>query len=153
MNTWRSFWNVSLITTGACVSRGVSSTRIRHVMWKHSSWNAVFSEWKLLISVGFEVLTAAVKKSTIFLLILLCSPLKAIRRFGGTCSLRLQGWGIYQKRKQHASSIKQSLLFDSEDEAYMYLRNVGWHWTDYKTLHPRRYDSSTVISLDFISRF
>jgi hypothetical protein len=41
--------------------------------------------------IGFEVLTAAVMKRTIFWDIMPCSPLSVNRRFGGTCSLRLQG--------------------------------------------------------------
>jgi hypothetical protein len=35
--------------------------------------------------VGFEVLTAVVMKSSILSDIMPCSPLKANRRFGGTC--------------------------------------------------------------------
>jgi hypothetical protein len=30
------------------------------------------------------------------------------------------------------------LFFDPEDGSDMFLRNVGWLSTDYKTLHPRR---------------
>jgi hypothetical protein len=40
----------------------------------------------------FEILTAAVMKSTIFWNITPCSPLSVNRRFGGTSRLHLQGW-------------------------------------------------------------
>jgi hypothetical protein len=51
--------------------------------------------------VGFDVLTAVVMKSTIFLDITPCSPLKVNRRFAGTYRLHLQGRGISRERNQH----------------------------------------------------
>jgi hypothetical protein len=48
-------------------------------------------DWGFLTRVGFEILTAVVKKSTIFWDIGPCSPLSVNRRFGGTYRLRLQG--------------------------------------------------------------
>jgi hypothetical protein len=111
-------------------------------MWKHFPWNAVFSKWRTVISVGLEVLTAVVKDTCIFLVI---SPLKANRRFIRTCRLRLQGWGINQPRKQHASSSEQSLLFDSEDGGYMsvdFERTTRRYIPEVITLEP-------VISLGF----
>jgi hypothetical protein len=53
--------------------------------------------------VGFEVLTAVVKKSTIFWDITPCSPLKFNRRFGGTHRLCLQGRRISRARNQRES--------------------------------------------------
>jgi hypothetical protein len=44
--------------------------------------------------VGFEDLTAALLKSTIFWDIAPCSPLRDNRRFGGTYRLHLQGQKI-----------------------------------------------------------
>jgi hypothetical protein len=56
------------------------------------SWHYCSS--KLYWSVGFEVLTAVVMKSTVFWDITLCSPLKVNRRFGGTYCIHLQCWSI-----------------------------------------------------------
>jgi hypothetical protein len=48
-------------------------------------------------------------KSTIFWHITPCSPLKANRRFGGTCRLHIQGRRIGQARNQRETGSKQSL--------------------------------------------
>jgi hypothetical protein len=50
--------------------------------------------------VGFEVLTAVVMKSYIFWDIMLCSPLKVNRRYGGTCHLHHQGRRMSQAKHQ-----------------------------------------------------
>jgi hypothetical protein len=63
-------------------------------------------------SVGFEVPTAVVMKSSIFWDITLCGPLKVNRRFGGTYSLLRAGFLLV-------------LIFDSEDGGDMFLRNAG----------------------------
>jgi hypothetical protein len=55
---------------------------------------------------GFEVLTAVVTKSSIFRILLPCSPLKISRNFGGKCHLHLQG--ISQAINQHGAGSKQS---------------------------------------------
>jgi hypothetical protein len=52
-------------------------------------------------NVEFEVLTAVVMKSAIFWEIMLCSPLKVNRSFGGTYRLHLQGSRISRSRNQH----------------------------------------------------
>jgi hypothetical protein len=49
--------------------------------------------------VGLEVLTAEVRKSSVFLDITTCSPMKVSWRFGGTHPLHLQGRRISQARK------------------------------------------------------
>jgi hypothetical protein len=54
-------------------------------------------------SVGFEVLTAVVKKSIIFWDITPCNPLKVNRRFGWTYCLHLQGRRISRVRNQRES--------------------------------------------------
>jgi hypothetical protein len=48
-----------------------------------------------------DVLTAVVIMSSVFLDIILCSPLKVNRHFGEACCLHLQGQGINQARNQH----------------------------------------------------
>jgi hypothetical protein len=96
------------------------------------------------ISVGFEVLTAVVMKSTIFWDITPCSPLSIHRRFGGTYRFHLQGrknkFSNKPAWKQVASSFHAGLLlnlfFDPEDGGNMFLRNVGWPSTDYTALRP-----------------
>jgi hypothetical protein len=77
------------------------------------------------ISVGFEILTAVVMKSTIFWDITPCSLLQVNRRSGGTYSLHFQG----RKISQGSSAFRLlqdgfllGLLFDTED---VFLRNVG----------------------------
>jgi hypothetical protein len=52
----------------------------------------------------FEVLTAVVKKSSVFWDITPCSPLKVNRPFEGTCRLHLQGRRISQARNQLGSA-------------------------------------------------
>jgi hypothetical protein len=37
-------------------------------------------------------------------------------------------------------------FFDPEDGGNIFLRNVGWHWTDYMALYPRRWYSSILFS-------
>jgi hypothetical protein len=81
--------------------------------------------------VGFEVLTAVVMKISIFWDTTPSSPLKDNRCFGGTCRLHLQDRRISQ------------LFFDPED-GDMFLRNVGWFWTDYAALYPRRWNSPVL---------
>jgi hypothetical protein len=62
----------------------------------------------IYISVGFEVLTAVVMKSTVFCDITPCSLLSVNRRFGGTSRLHLQGRKISRARNRHESDSKQS---------------------------------------------
>jgi hypothetical protein len=66
-------------------------------------------------------------KSTIFLDIAPCSPLKVILRFGGTYRLHLQGRIISQQETSVKSSACRlaGLFFDPEDGGDMFLRNVG----------------------------
>jgi hypothetical protein len=60
------------------------------------------------ISVGVEVLTAVVMKSSVFCDITPCSPLKVNQSFGGTCRLHLQDRRISQAKNQHETGSKQS---------------------------------------------
>jgi hypothetical protein len=71
-------------------------------------------------SVGFEVLTAVVIKSTIFWGITPCSPLKVNRRFGGTYRLHLQSrrtrWKRYSPKRRMTFNglhgvISQKIVF------------------------------------------
>jgi hypothetical protein len=53
--------------------------------------------------VGFEVLTGVFMKSTIFLDVTPCCPLKVNRRLGGTYRFHLQGLRISRARNQRES--------------------------------------------------
>jgi hypothetical protein len=68
----------------------------------------VRSRWRqsLKRNVGFEALSAVIMKSSVFWDITPYSPLKANRRFGGTCRLQLQGQGISQARNQRESRLR-----------------------------------------------
>jgi hypothetical protein len=68
-------------------------------------------------------------KSSVFRDITPCTPLKVIRRFGGTCRLHLQGRRISQARNQRESRVSGSEMF---------LRNFGWLSTEYTALYPGR---------------
>jgi hypothetical protein len=59
--------------------------------WPEKMYSKVKTMMKGINCVGFEVLTAVVKKSTIFWDITPCSPLSVNRRLGGTYCLHLQG--------------------------------------------------------------
>jgi hypothetical protein len=85
---------------------------------------------------GYEVLTASVMKSAIFLDIMPCSPLKVNRRFGGTYRLHLQGRRI--SRASFHAGFLLGLVFDAEDGGDMILRNVGWLSTHYTALFSKR---------------
>jgi hypothetical protein len=63
--------------------------------------------------VGFEVLIALVMKSSIFWDIMPCNPLKANRRFGGTCRLHLQHRRAINQREAGSKfiSLKIELFF------------------------------------------
>jgi hypothetical protein len=56
-------------------------------------------------SVGSEVVTALVMKSSVFFAITACSMLKVSRRFGGTCPVGLQGQRINQARKKRKAMV------------------------------------------------
>jgi hypothetical protein len=79
-------------------------------------------------NVGFEVLIAVAMKSSIFLDITQCSPVKVNRHFGGTYHLCLQGQGISKACSAccllHAGFLL-GLLFDTEEGSDMFLRNLG----------------------------
>jgi hypothetical protein len=65
--------------------------------------------------VGFEVLTAAVLKSTIFWDITPFSPLRVNRRSGRTYRLHLQGWKISRSRNQSESRWQAVLAICSSE--------------------------------------
>jgi hypothetical protein len=58
--------------------------------------------------VGFEVLTEVVMKSSVYLDIPPCSPLKIKRRLIGKCRVHLQGRIISQKRNKSEVCSKQN---------------------------------------------
>jgi hypothetical protein len=84
--------------------------------------------------VGFEVLTAVVKKTPIFWDITPCSPLRVNRRFGEPCHLNLQG-RTSQAKNQHEAGSKQLWLLPG---------NVGSLSVDYKASHLRREENSSA---------
>jgi hypothetical protein len=61
-------------------------------------------------NVGFDVLTAVVKKSPVFWNITPCRSLKVNRRFGGTCRLHVQGKTISKARNQHEALLTCFML-------------------------------------------
>jgi hypothetical protein len=61
-------------------------------------------------SVGSEVLTAVIMKSTVFWDIMLCSPLKVNRRFGGKYRLKFQARRIGRGRNARESKWQAALL-------------------------------------------
>jgi hypothetical protein len=78
--------------------------------------------------IGFEVLTAAVMKSTIFWDITPCSSLKVNRRFGATYASVFRAKELAEletsvKEGGKQSSAEQSLYFDPEDGGDVFLRN------------------------------
>jgi hypothetical protein len=105
------------------------------------------------IYVAHEVLTAVVKKSSIFWDITPCSPLKAKWRFGGTYGLHLarlkmklwkkSAWS--RQQAQFLVGFLLGLLIYLEDGCDMYLWNIGLLSTDYTALYPRRQNSSRHI--------
>jgi hypothetical protein len=91
--------------------------------------------------VGFEVFTAVVLKSIFFWDMTPCTPLSGTRRFGGTYPLHLQGRRIVQQSHLLARCFAQ-LFYDPEDGGDTFLRNVGYHSTQYTASYPRRRYSS-----------
>jgi hypothetical protein len=82
-------------------------------------------------SVGFEVLTAVVMKSSIVWDITPCGPLSVNRRHGKTYRLNLQCRRISRARNQRESGwqaelflIRTGLFFDTEDGGDTFLRIV-----------------------------
>jgi hypothetical protein len=73
----------------------------------------LFSFEIITICVGFDVLTAVVMKSTVFLDVTPCSSLKV-------------------------TGILFGLFFDPEDRGDVFPRNFGWLSTDCTALYPRR---------------
>jgi hypothetical protein len=74
-----------------------------------------------------------IKKSSVFSDTTLYSPLKVIRRFGGTCSVHLQSRKMSKARNQHEAVSKESL-------AYLSTRRWRRHilpkcWLAFKRLH------------------
>jgi hypothetical protein len=76
--------------------------------------------------------------------ITLCSTLKVIRRFGGTCSLHIHGRRISQAKNQKLlkAGFFLGLLFNPHDESDMFLWNIGWFPPDYTTALSRRRKNS-----------
>jgi hypothetical protein len=53
------------------------------------------------------------------------SPLKVERRFGEVCRLYLEARIIRQTKKDHEAGSKLGLFFNPDDEADMFLQDVG----------------------------
>jgi hypothetical protein len=120
--------------------------------------------WNRFNFVVFDVLTAVVRKISVFYDIMSCSPLKVKRHFGGKRRLHFQGRScptsclavppppcfyinpIFLEAYCTAyymlhSGFFVSVFFDPEDGSDIFLRNVGWLSTDYTTSYARRYNS------------
>jgi hypothetical protein len=93
-------------------------------------------------SVGFEDLTTAVTKSTIFWYITTCSQLKVNRRFGGTHRLHLQGQRISRARNQrecrwqasYCSTLKMEAI-SSAETSIDFQRTTRRYVPEYSTLN------------------
>jgi hypothetical protein len=96
-------------------------------------------------------------KSIIFWDMTLCSPLSVNRRFGGTYRLHLQVWRVSQATIRQVVGGKLlaacllagfcwTYFFDPEDGGHIFLRNVGWHSTDYTASYSRRWYSSSHLN-------
>jgi hypothetical protein len=66
-----------------------------------------------------------VMKTSNFIDITPCSPVKVYQRYEGTCHLHLQVLRMRQARNQHEADSKQSL---PEDGGCVFLRNVAVHF-------------------------
>jgi hypothetical protein len=64
------------------------------------------------------------------------SALKVNWHYRGTCRLNTFACCVLH------DGFFFGLLFNPEDGGYMFLRNVGWHYVDYRTLCPRRKNCS-----------
>jgi hypothetical protein len=93
---------------------------------------------------GFEVFTAVVMKSLIFWDVMACSLLSCNRRFGGTYRLHLQG------RRNKFSKKKPASKQVAPHGGHMFLRNVGWHSTDYTASYPRRWYTVKPLFIVFV---
>jgi hypothetical protein len=101
-------------------------TEYKNGSYLHSSVYYIKTD---LLGAGFEVLTAVVRKSTVFWHITPCSPLKVNRRLGGIYRLHLQGPRISRARNKHESRWQAvgfllGLFLNPEDEGDMFLRKV-----------------------------
>jgi hypothetical protein len=100
--------------------------------------------------VGFEVFTAVVMKSTIFWDTTPCSPLSVNGRFGGTYRLHHQNRKNKLSKKPAWNVANSAFYFAPDNGGDMFLRNVGWHSTDYTALYPRRWYSGKEVFVIWI---
>jgi hypothetical protein len=104
-------------------------------------FSAFYVNSKVHYRVGFEVLIAAVMKSSVFGDITPFSPLKVNRLSGGACCLHPQCRKINQESSMMwvaSTGFLLGLSFDLEDGGNVLLRKVGSLSTDYMALYPRR---------------
>jgi hypothetical protein len=78
-------------------------------------------DYKNVTSVGFEVLTAVVIKSTIFRDITPCSPLRVNQRFAGTYRLHLQGRKRGRARYQRESCFHPTVHGDISQKMVLFI--------------------------------
>jgi hypothetical protein len=83
-------------------------------------------------------------------------PVRSQMTFRRNMSQPSKGWRISQARNYqwylfHAC-FSLGLFFYYEDEGGIFLRKVGWLWTDYTALYPRWEDSSKMGSSSKLSK-
>jgi hypothetical protein len=114
------FFNVIALFPNASVWRPTTFlTPSEYNVFHGDYWNEALAGDKRL-----EVLPPVVMKSSTFWDAMPYSPWKVNRRFSGTGHLHFQGRIL------------------SGDQGDIFLRNVDWFSTDYKSLYPRRWNSS-----------
>jgi hypothetical protein len=92
-----------------------------HSFWKHEDSGPLPN---LVFLVGFDVLTAAVMKSTVFWYITPCSPMKVNERFRGTYRPYLQGRRISRAWNQTELCLSPAFTLAS-CSAYSSTLNIG----------------------------
>jgi hypothetical protein len=104
------------------------------------------TSWAFCVWVGFQVLTAAVMKVSVFWYITPSSPSKINRTFGGTCRLRLQGRRLVALLASRFPLVSFLAYFFRHWRWRRYVRSKRrWLSTDYTALYPRRLNSSCYV--------
>jgi hypothetical protein len=98
-NLFKSNYNVSYFVTDFSLS--VHITALQFFIFVYMKFDLQFLYF--FCTVTWDTTNMTTVKSTIFLDITPCSPLKVYRRFGGTYRFHLQGWKISRTRNERES--------------------------------------------------